>query len=153
MSTSWICFELSQGGPARRNDPAKGGRTQAGISEAVSRTVRDREALGSNPRSPTMNYEKWKEIKGQTKERFSILEEGEENLDPGMMEFLVFESPLGKMKLEFYKKPRVIDRRMNVSKRIGAQGREELIYGDEEVCFLKAFKEVGGEWEEVDYKN
>lgn len=99
-----------------------------------------------------MTPEKWQEIKEMAREKFNVLEKGEENLEPGKMEWFVFEGPTGRIRLEFYQRPKVIDRKMIIAKRIGASGKEELIYGDEEVCYLKAYRWQDNEWKEFEYQ-
>ena len=51
-----------------------------------------------------MREEKWQDIKGQIKDDFELLEEKKEPLGedrPGDKEIIVFNGPIGKMKLEF----------------------------------------------------
>jgi len=102
-----------------------------------------------------MNEEKWGGIIDTVKEKFGIEERGKENLDPGEAEFLIFEGPLGKMKLVREVRPLVIDKKVIASKRIGSDATEEFIYSDTETTEkLKAYKweETSEEWVEMEMK-
>ena len=97
-----------------------------------------------------MNEEKWQEIKGQIKDDFELLEEktvplakeGEDR--PGEKEILIFNGPVGKMKLEFITHPVVLEKRGLGSRRIGSQATVEYKYSEDEfVHTFKAYK-----WEE-----
>ena len=87
-----------------------------------------------------MTDEKWLKVSAMIESKFTVLEHGHEDLNPGTAEFYVFEAPPGKLKLERTIRPKLVDRKMHVSKRIGGTGAEERIYSDdEEVSFLKAY--------------
>lgn len=95
-----------------------------------------------------MNAEKWGEIIDLVTEKFGIIEKGKEALDPGPGEgeFLIFDGPLGKMKIVREVKPVVIDKKVHSSRRIGSIATEEFIYSDtEKYERLKAYK-----WDEND---
>lgn len=101
-----------------------------------------------------MTYEKWQEVKGLLKDKFKILSEDKEELNPGRLERVVFLSSQGKMKLEWIEKPKVIDRKVYASRRIGSPRREELIYSpDEKISFIKAYRfdDQKNEWQEIEY--
>ena len=87
-----------------------------------------------------MTDEKWLDVKEKGREKFTVLEEGTRELDsgPGSAEFLVFESPLGKVKLERVTRPVKLGERGIVSKRIGAHAVIEEQYSDTEVA--KSFR-------------
>jgi hypothetical protein len=99
-----------------------------------------------------MNPEKWTEIKGQIKDDFGVLEEKKEALDndqPGEKEVILFNGPLGRMKLEFITRPVILDKRALASKRIGSERKVQYIYSDSEFSHvLKAYKwdENQSEW-------
>ena len=104
-----------------------------------------------------MNAEKWGEIIDLVKEKFGIIEQGKETLDPGPGEgeFLIFEGPLGKMKVVREVKPLVIDKKVHSSRRIGSMATEEFIYSDtEKIEKLKAYRwdEDGQGWVEMEMK-
>jgi len=95
-----------------------------------------------------MNAEKWGEIIDLVTEKFGIIERGKEDLDrgPGEGEFLIFDGPLGKMKIVREVKPLVIDKKVISSRRVGSSTTEEFIYSDtEKIEKLKAYK-----WDEDD---
>ena len=97
-----------------------------------------------------MMPEKWEEIKGLTKDKFEVLDEGKDLIAEadggGQIEFLVFNGPLGKMKLEFTIKPRVLGTKTLYSKLAGSAAKIQYQYSpDEMVSFLKAYK-----WDDQD---
>lgn len=90
-----------------------------------------------------MTEEKWKDIVSKIKDDFKVLENKTEDLEnlPGQLEYIIFDGPVGKMKLEFITKPLVIDKRAIGSRRIGSQTKVEYIYSDsEKVHTFKAYK-------------
>lgn len=94
-----------------------------------------------------MTKEKWQNILGQVKDSFLILEEGIENLeDEGgvEIEFIVFNGPLGKMRLEFITKPVLLDKKTTYSNRIGAETKIDYVYSDSE----KTSKMIAYKWDE-----
>jgi len=102
-----------------------------------------------------MSPEKWQTILGQIKDNFEVVEEGayKEDEEGGKeIEFIVFFSPIGKVKLEFITKPAVIDRKVIYSNRIGSQTQVEYIYSpDEKVFKLAAYQwdDDLDEWQEI----
>jgi hypothetical protein len=102
-----------------------------------------------------MNLEKWEQIKSMAKEKFEILvETEEESIDgAGSVQIIEFDGPLGRMKLEFVSKPRILDKKTTFSNRIGSDVKVEYVYSeDEKVYQLNAYKwnEAGDTWEEID---
>ena len=90
-----------------------------------------------------MDDEKWQEVVGRILDDFDVLEHDTAELDPGpgKMEYIIFNGPLGKMKLERTSKPLVLDKKAIGSKRIGSQTGVEYIYSDtEKVHTMKAYK-------------
>lgn len=106
-----------------------------------------------------MTPEKWKDILGKIKDSFSVLEEDEEDLedDGGThIEFIVFNGPLGKMKLEFISRPVVLDKKTIYSKRIGSETKVEYVYSPDEKSYklyIYKWNESDNDWAEVDSKN
>lgn len=100
--------------------------------------------------------EKWKDILGNIKDNFKIYDEGQEHLDDegGVdIEFIEFEGPLGKMRLEFISKPVVIDKKTIYSKRIGSESAVDYVYSqDEKSNKLMVYKwnDNDGEWVEME---
>ncbi len=90
-----------------------------------------------------MQDEKWQDIIGRVKDDFEVLEHETKELDsnPGSVEYIIFNGPLGKMKLERTTRPLVLDKKGLGSRRIGSQTKVEYIYSDtEETHTFKAYK-------------
>lgn len=89
------------------------------------------------------------------KQKFTVLNEGKEDLEDipnGTREFIEFESPQGRMLLEYIVKPAVLDKRTVYSKLGKTAGAVQYTYSqDEFVRRLEAYKwnETTGDWEEV----
>ncbi len=103
-----------------------------------------------------MTKEKWEEIKGMVKDKFTVEDEGGEHIDDegGVdVEFVVFEGPLGKMRLEYATKPVVLDRKTTYSRRIGSETKIDYVYSeDEKSAKMTAYKWNDGdeEWTEIE---
>lgn len=110
-----------------------------------------------------MKQEKWQEIKDKIKDQFKIEDEATEPIELnvgldqqqkiGEKEIIVFTSPIGKVKLEFSKKPVVLDKKENYSKRGGTSSRTKYILStDEFVTRMEAFRwnEAQNDWEQID---
>jgi|SRR3989344_2881352 len=109
-----------------------------------------------------MSPDKWQEVKENIGKQFKIEEEGVEDLlvqtgegmvRTGEAEFLVFESPLGRLKLQFGKKPKVEDKKYFYSHRAGIAARVEYKFSEEEtVNTFKVYKwnDLDDDWKEID---
>lgn len=103
-----------------------------------------------------MQPEKWTMIKGNVKDKFNVEDEGIEHLDEegGIdIEYLVFSTPLGKIRLEYVVKPVVLDKKTTYSKRIGAETKIDYVYSEIEKSYkLDAYKwnDKNDTWEEID---
>lgn len=100
-----------------------------------------------------MTDEKWESISSLIQDKFEVLDHGFEDLDPGKLEYYEFNGPAGKTRVERIVKPKVIDRKMHVATRIGAEGKEELVYSeDESVSYIKAYQwsESTLDWVEIE---
>ena len=103
-----------------------------------------------------MTKDKWFNIIDMVDGKFGIDKEYKEPISPeipGENHIIEFKSPMGKVKLEFTEKPRVVDEKTTYSNRVGSHVKVEKIYHDEEkVCYLNAFKwdDAAEEWQEVD---
>lgn len=100
-----------------------------------------------------MTEEKWDQISLLIKDKFEVLAHDTEELDPGELEYFEFEGPLGKMRLERTIRPKTEGSKMHTSTRIGAEGREEIIYSETEtVSFINAFKwsDDLNDWQEIE---
>ncbi|MFC1687395.1 hypothetical protein ACFL0L_02355 [Patescibacteria group bacterium] len=101
-----------------------------------------------------MNEDRWKQIVERVKDSLDVLEHETEDLDPGpgRVEFISFIGPQGKMKLERTSHPRVLDKKVIGSNRIGSSTSVENIYSDtEEVDEVQAYKwdDIKEEWEAI----
>lgn len=112
--------------------------------------------LGSIIKQKNMIKEKWEQIRGDILDKFEVEDSGKEHIDDegGVdVEFIVFESPLGKVRLEFISKPVVLDKKTTYSRRIGSETNVEYVYSENEKNeHLIAYKwnnEIE-EWEEMD---
>ncbi len=103
-----------------------------------------------------MTKEKWGGILDNIKEKFEITNKGNEHLeDEGGVdiEFVEFDGPLGKMRLEFVSKPIVIDKKMTYSRRIGSETKVDYIYSENEKSEnMTAYKwdDAMNDWTEMD---
>ncbi len=103
-----------------------------------------------------MSPEKWKDIIGNIKDNFKVEDEGSTRLDEegGVdIEYIEFEGPLGKMRLEFVVKPVILDKKTTYSRRIGSETAVDYVYSkDEESYKLIAYKwdEDRNDWMEVE---
>ncbi|OIO45823.1 MAG: hypothetical protein AUJ28_03595 [Parcubacteria group bacterium CG1_02_37_51] len=108
-----------------------------------------------------MNLEKWEEIKLNIKISFGVIDSGNEIKDLGdghqrETDWLEFESPIGKVKLEYSTSPLVLDKRNNFSNRVGADTKMIYKYSDDEdVSYLKAYQwdQDQEEWKVIDAKS
>lgn len=103
-----------------------------------------------------MTDEKWEKIRGMILDNYSIEDEGKdliEEIPDAYIEYLIFNGPLGKIKLERTVKPIVLDKKTSYSARAGVAQKVEYIYSDSEFSAkFKAYKWDNGEWEEMDGK-
>lgn len=100
--------------------------------------------------------ERWRDIVGNIKDKFNILEEGTDFYeDEGGVdvEYIVFSGPMGKIRLEFITRPIVLDKKTNYSNRIGSETAIKYVYSETEKSHqLIAYKWDDGEddWLEMD---
>ena len=100
-----------------------------------------------------MTYEKWKKIIDMVNENFKIFDKGEEELELGKIEWIEFDSPLGKLRLELLEKPKIIDKKTLYTTRIGSDVKVEYVYSkDEKIYEFSAFRwdDESEEWLEID---
>lgn len=101
---------------------------------------------------------KWQQTVGNIKDNFKV--EANEKLHVEAkggadIEYIIFNGPLGRMKLEFITRPVVIDRKTKYSNRLGAPTVVEYVYSpDEKSHKLKAYKwdEAVSDWIEMEAK-
>lgn len=104
-----------------------------------------------------MTSDKWDEIKENISKQFEVLDSEQEDMPEerggGVKDVLIFISPIGKVKLEFVTKPKLLDKKTIYSKRVGQQTKVDYIYSDTEtVNTLFAFKwsDMRDDWEEIE---
>jgi hypothetical protein len=90
-----------------------------------------------------MSPEKWEEIKDMAKKNFEVLEMNRNDNDGEITEELIFNGPLGKMKLEFVSKPLVLSKNVHYSKRMGDTATVDYVTSDTE----KTNKLLAYKWE------
>ena len=100
--------------------------------------------------------EKWKQVVGHIKDSFTVLDEGQQHLeDEGGVdiEYIEFEGPLGKMRLEYVSKPVVLDKKTHYSNRIGSETKVDYVYSEtEKTQTMSAYKwdDEQDDWAEVE---
>lgn len=105
-----------------------------------------------------MRPEKWQEIVGNIKDNFKVEESGQEHLENeggADIEYIVFNGPLGRLRLEFTSRPVILDKKTKYSRRLGARTVISYVYSSAEKSHkLKAYKwdEVLNDWLELEAK-
>ncbi len=103
-----------------------------------------------------MNLDRCKDIIGNIKDKFEVLDYQKEHHEEqgGLdLEYIIFNSPLGRVKLEFISKPVVLDKKTNYSRRIGSDVKVEYVYSEEEkTTKMEAYKwdESSDDWMKID---
>jgi hypothetical protein len=104
-----------------------------------------------------MNEERWEQIKEMAKNDFEVLEntilELPQEQGGGNRETLIFNGPLGKIKLEYILKPVVLDKKTIYSNRAGQQTKVDYILSDtEKVKTLLAYNwdSASEHWVKID---
>ena len=104
-----------------------------------------------------MNEEKWENLINNIKDKFKVEKHDTEHTDEmggTDTEFIIFESPLGRVKLERITKPVVLDKKTSYSQRIGSETSVEYVYSeDEKTARLTAYKWENNEWVEINADN
>lgn len=98
-----------------------------------------------------MNEDKWEEIVENISNKFKVISQETNEDDGKKVDFIIFEGPQGKMKLEYTVKPRTLGVKTLYSKRAGtAASRVESIDSKEEtVSFMKAYLWQDDDWKEI----
>ena len=103
-----------------------------------------------------MNLEKWEKITGMVKDQFEVEEEGKEEIEDipdANVEFIIFNGPLGKIRLEYITKPVVLGEKAIGSRRIGSDTTVKYTYSEDEfINTFKAYKweDSRNDWEEME---
>ncbi len=102
-----------------------------------------------------MTKDRWNDIISDIKEKFEILDKGTEKIEEEggiSIEFIIFNVPIGKIRLELITKPTILNKKVTYSNRIGSAQQVEYIYSDSEVRHtLNAYKfdKNTNEWKEI----
>ena len=102
-----------------------------------------------------MTDEKWEKLIFMVEEKFGILKREKKEIEEeggGEVESVEFNGPLCKMKIERILHPRIIDKKVHYSRRIGSESKVDYIYSDtEKVQRLKVYKWSldQNDWEEI----
>lgn len=104
-----------------------------------------------------MQDDKWQAVVGKIKDEFDVLDHQTQELDPGpgSVEYLVFEGPAGRIKVERTTRPLVTGTRGIGSRRIGSQAHVQYEYSaTEQTHAFKAYRweERTGTWQELEKK-
>jgi len=78
-----------------------------------------------------MRPERWEEIVEMVKANFDVEDQGEirdEDRAGSIVEYIVFNGPLGKLRLEFETHSAVVDTKTKYHKRIGSETEVEYVY-------------------------
>jgi len=103
-----------------------------------------------------MTRDKWLNLLDTVEAKFGIDRNYKEDLGkdiPGEKQVVEFIGPIGKIKLEWVEKARLVDEKTTYSNRIGSQVKINKIYSeDEKVNYINAYKwdEIREEWNRVD---
>lgn len=101
-----------------------------------------------------MTPERWKEIYGHVKDNFEVEDEGNLELEDNKeKEFIIFTTPMGKIKLEFLIQPLVLDKKTTYSQRVGSEVKVDYVLSDTEKTYkMKTFKwdMAIDDWQEID---
>lgn len=108
-----------------------------------------------------MNVGKWENLIFLAEEKFGLDKRYQEDFEVselssgekimGQREVVEFKSPLGRIKMEKTSRPKVIDKKVLHTKRIGGKTAVDFVYSSEEkVEELRIYKEnEEGKWEEI----
>ncbi len=102
-----------------------------------------------------MHDDKWKDTVAMVKSKFTVLSEGREDIADipnAFVEFIEFNTPQGKMRLERTTKPAVLDKKTMYSKTGGRASQIQYTYSQDEIVHrLEAFRwnDTKEEWEEM----
>ena len=79
-----------------------------------------------------MSPDKWEDIKDMAKKNFEVLETGKSENGDVITEDLIFNGPLGKVKLQYVSKPLVLSKKVTYSKRMGDTAKVDYVTSDTE---------------------
>ena len=103
-----------------------------------------------------MQPDRWLEIKQELKQKFELEDEYSEEFDHGSQEVVEFVSPMGRVKLCFVQKPKVLDKKTTYSNRIGSGVSVEYVYDLENSTYhldVWLWSEGNQQWEKLANQN
>lgn len=111
-----------------------------------------------------MTDEKWENLIFMIEEKFGIVNRTKKKIETaktitddsvfGEKESVEFNSPKGKMKIERIARPRILDKKVLSTKRIGGKTTVDYVYSQEEKTYqvkLYCFNEKEDNWQEIDF--
>lgn len=111
-----------------------------------------------------MTDEKWENLIFLIEEKFGIISRFKEKIEIaktssgqpvfGEREIVEFNSPKGRMKIERIAKPKILDKKVLSTKRIGGKTAVDYVYSSEEKTYqvkLYLFNEKENNWQEIDF--
>ena len=122
----------------------------------------EREVSALVVKGKPMDNDKWEALKEELNRKFKVEDEHFEDLTmntaegtviQGKVEVLIFESPIGKIKLTRETKPVVLDKKIIYSHQQGKSGRAEYTFSETEFSHkIKAYKwdDDNDEWKQID---
>lgn len=109
-----------------------------------------------------MDIDRWQQLKESLKSRFEAEEEGVEDMmietqdglvKQGTSDFMVMQTPMGRIKLALESKPLVLNKKEHYSHRAGQSARVEYEFSETEVTYkMRAYKwdDIEEEWNPID---
>ncbi|MFZ5365378.1 MAG: hypothetical protein ACOZBH_04265 [Patescibacteria group bacterium] len=101
--------------------------------------------------------EKWEEIKEMVNGNFEVIESGREiiaDIPGATLEFMEFFGPMGRMRIEFISKPKILDKKTLYSNRVGGDVKVDYVYSEQELVYqFMAYQwdEVADDWKEIEF--
>ena len=101
-----------------------------------------------------MTSEKWNEIKEKIKNSFEIINQTEEKNEERKEEsgIIEFNGPMGKMRIEWITRPKVLGKKTQYANRIGSSVSVDYVYSQDEFTHtLKVYQwnEAQDDWQEI----
>ncbi|MDP3986221.1 MAG: hypothetical protein U1C53_03255 [Candidatus Veblenbacteria bacterium] len=101
-----------------------------------------------------MTYERWQDIVDRVTKQSPGATTGKEDLPegPGHCEFIEFASPLGKMRLELWVRPQVVEKKTLYSHRMHSAATVQYRYNESEhtlTLYAYRWDDTAGDWQEV----
>jgi len=102
-----------------------------------------------------MNPDKWPDIKAKILSTFTVLNQEvlENAQEHEIKEIIEFEGPMGKIKLEWIKRPKVLSKKTQYSNRIGGNVSVDYVFSENEFTYAMTVYEWDvslEDWQEID---